>query len=90
MNSVLAPFLGGSLDSKAAAEAEQILTKSLSTLETFWLKGNAKFLLGSNQPSIADLSLVCELVQLQVHKHTFSKVIKKYIFLCYVLASDCV
>ena len=89
MNSVLAPFLGRSLDSKAAAEAEQILTKSLSTLETFWLKGNAKFLLGSNQLSIADLSLVCELMQLQVHNHTFSKVIKKYIFLCYVMASDC-
>ena len=67
MNSVLAPFLGGSLDSKAAAEAEQILTKSLSTLETFWLKGNAKFLLGSSQPSVADLSLVCEIMQLQVH-----------------------
>lgn len=69
MNSVLAPFLGRSLDSKAAAEAEKLLTKSLSTLETFWLKGNGKFLLGSNQPSIADLNLVCELMQLQVHKH---------------------
>ena len=67
MNTVLAPFLGRSLDSKAAAEAEKILTKSLSTLDTFWLKGNAKFLLGSNQPSVADLSLVCELMQLQVH-----------------------
>lgn len=66
MNSVLAPFLGRSLDSKAAAEAEKLLTKSLSTLETFWLKGNGKFLLGSNQPSIADLNLVCELMQLQI------------------------
>lgn len=68
LNSVLAPALGLPLNPKAAAEAENILTKSLSTLESFWLKGNAKFLLGSNQPSIADLSLVCELTQLQVHK----------------------
>lgn len=73
MNSVLAPFFGRSLGSKAAAKAERILTKSLSTLETFWLKGSAKFLLGSNKPFIADLSLVCELMQLQVHKHTFPK-----------------
>ncbi|VVB09482.1 unnamed protein product [Arabis nemorensis] len=66
LNTVLAPALGLPLDSQAAAKAENLLTKSLSTLETFWLKGNSKFLLGSNQPSIADLSLVCELVQLQV------------------------
>ncbi|KFK33026.1 hypothetical protein AALP_AA6G320800 [Arabis alpina] len=66
MNTVLAPHLGLTLDPQAAAKAEKLLTQSLSTLETFWLKGNAKFLLGSNQPSIADLSLVCELMQLQV------------------------
>jgi len=66
LNSVLAPALGLPLNPKAAAEAENILTNSLSTLETFWLKGSAKFLLGGKQPSIADLSLVCELMQLQV------------------------
>uniref|UniRef100_A0A1J3GM68 glutathione transferase n=1 Tax=Noccaea caerulescens TaxID=107243 RepID=A0A1J3GM68_NOCCA len=66
LNSVLAPSLGLPLDSLAASKAEKLLTKSLSTLETFWLKSNAKFLLGSSQPSIADLSLVCELMQLQV------------------------
>ncbi|CAH2080164.1 unnamed protein product [Thlaspi arvense] len=66
VNSVLAPFLGRALNLQAAAEAERLLTKSLASLETFWLKGDAKFLLGSNQPSIADLSLVCELMQLQV------------------------
>jgi glutathione S-transferase len=68
LNSVLAPALGLPLNPKAAAEAENILTNSLSTLETFWLKGSAKFLLGGKQPSIADLSLVCELMQLQVRK----------------------
>lgn len=67
LNSVLAPALGLPLDLQAAAKAKNVLTNSLSTLETFWLKGNSKFLLGSNQPSIADLSLVCELMQLQVH-----------------------
>ncbi|XP_010553511.1 PREDICTED: glutathione S-transferase T1 [Tarenaya hassleriana] len=67
LNTVLAPSLGLPLNPRAAAEAEKLLSKSLSKLETFWLKGsNSKFLLSSNQPSIADLSLVCELMQLQV------------------------
>ena len=39
---------------------------SLSKIESVWLKGNGKFLLGSSQPSIADLSLVCEIMQLEV------------------------
>nr|KJB52087.1 hypothetical protein B456_008G246300 [Gossypium raimondii] len=52
--------------SNLPAEAEIILSSSLSKLESFWLKGNGRFLLGGNQPSIADLSLVCELTQLEV------------------------
>ena len=39
--------------------------KSLNKLETFWLK-DGRFLVGSSQPSIADLSLVCEIMQLEV------------------------
>ncbi|KAG4188686.1 hypothetical protein ERO13_A08G181700v2 [Gossypium hirsutum] len=50
----------------AAAEAEKLLFSSLSKIESFWLKGDGPFLLGGNQPSIADLSLVCELMQLEV------------------------
>ncbi|KMT12090.1 hypothetical protein BVRB_5g100440 isoform B [Beta vulgaris subsp. vulgaris] len=38
----------------------------ISTIETLWLKGDAKFLLGNDKPSVADLSLVCEIMQLHV------------------------
>lgn len=40
--------------------------QSLGVIESVWLRGDAKFLLGSPQPSIADLSLVCEIMQLEV------------------------
>ncbi|CAN0907610.1 Glutathione S-transferase T1 [Linum grandiflorum] len=65
-NKALAPALGLPLNPQAAAEGEKILTSSLSKLESFWLKGSGKYLLGGNQPSIADISLVCELMQLEV------------------------
>ncbi|XP_028807163.1 glutathione S-transferase T1 isoform X2 [Neltuma alba] len=65
LNTVLAPFLGLPLNKQAAAEAEEILSSSLSTLENVWLKANGRFLLGGFQPSIADLSLVCEIMQLE-------------------------
>ncbi|XP_072956453.1 glutathione S-transferase T1-like [Typha angustifolia] len=66
LNSVLAPVLGRPLNPQAAKEAEKVLNLSLSKIENIWLKGNAKFLLGNSQPSIADLSLVCEIMQLEV------------------------
>ncbi|WOL07178.1 glutathione S-transferase T1-like [Canna indica] len=60
------PVLGGPLNPQAANEVEKILRASLSKIESLWLKGNAKFLLGNFKPSIADLSLVCEIMQLEV------------------------
>ncbi|GMN32162.1 hypothetical protein TIFTF001_003544 [Ficus carica] len=66
INMVLGPALGLRLDPQAAAEAEKLLSSSLSKIESVWLKGNGKFLLGGLQPSIADLSLVCEIMQLEV------------------------
>ncbi|KMZ72094.1 Glutathione S-transferase T1 [Zostera marina] len=66
LNSTLAPVLGLSLNPKEAARSEKVLTMSLSKIESFWLDGKGKFLVGSFQPSIADLSLVCELMQLQI------------------------
>ncbi|XP_043717299.1 glutathione S-transferase T1-like isoform X2 [Telopea speciosissima] len=65
-STALAPALGLPLNPQAAAEAEKTLTSSLSKIESIWLKKNGKFLLGSSQPSIADLSLVCEIMQLEV------------------------
>ncbi|XP_057978345.1 glutathione S-transferase T1 [Malania oleifera] len=65
-NTALAPVLGRPLNLEAAAEAEKVLFKSLSKIESFWLKGDGRFLLGGSQPSIADLSLVCEIMQLEI------------------------
>ncbi|XP_044486480.1 glutathione S-transferase T1 [Mangifera indica] len=66
LNAALGPALGHPLNPKAAASCERILSAALDKIESFWLKGNGKFLLGSNQPSIADLSLVCEIMQLEL------------------------
>ncbi|XP_061373747.1 glutathione S-transferase T1-like [Gastrolobium bilobum] len=66
LNTVLAPILGLPLNQQAAAEAENILISSLSKIENIWLKGNGRYLLGGLQPSIADLSLVCEIMQLEL------------------------
>ena len=66
MNTGLGPTLGIKPNPQAAAGAEELLLSSLSKIESVWLKGNGKFLLGSSQPSIADLSLVCEIMQLKV------------------------
>ncbi|KAK1408287.1 hypothetical protein QVD17_39933 [Tagetes erecta] len=46
-------------------QAEGILLKSLSKLENFWLK-DGRFLVGGSQPSIADISLVCEIMELEL------------------------
>lgn len=66
LNTVLAPLLGLPLNKQAAVEAEKVLISSLSTIENIWLKGDGQYLLGGFRPSIADLSLVCEIMQLQV------------------------
>lgn len=69
-NTILAPIFGHPSNPQAAEEAEKILDSSLSKIESLWLQGNAKFLLGNAQPSIADLSLVCEIMQLELlEKH---------------------
>ena len=66
---VIAPALGGELDSRAAAEGLAILEQSLHVMETVWLQEGYPFLASGRQPSIADLSLVCEIMQLQVLLH---------------------
>ncbi|KAL3645699.1 Glutathione S-transferase theta-1 [Castilleja foliolosa] len=65
-NSTLAPAFGLPLSQEKAGESEKILSASLKKIESVWLKGNGRFLLGSSQPSIADLSLVCEIMQLEI------------------------
>ncbi|MQL94346.1 hypothetical protein Taro_026998 [Colocasia esculenta] len=64
-NSVLARAIGVPPNPEAAAEGEKLLSSSLSQIESFWLEGNSKFLCGLSRPSIADLSLVCQIMQLE-------------------------
>jgi glutathione S-transferase len=66
MHTALAPFLGLTTSPDAVKQAEKLLSQSLDRIESVWLNGGAKFLLGNPQPSVADLSLVCEIMQLEV------------------------
>ncbi|TYH41856.1 hypothetical protein ES332_D11G022900v1 [Gossypium tomentosum] len=54
------------LNPEAVAEGEKILSAALSKTESFWLDDNRPFLLGQNQPSIADLILVCDIMQIKL------------------------
>ncbi|KAL3362276.1 hypothetical protein AABB24_014917 [Solanum stoloniferum] len=63
--SVLAPVFGLRLNPQAAARSEKILIASLAKIESVWLQKKGRFLLGSGQPSIADLSLACEIMSLE-------------------------
>jgi glutathione S-transferase len=67
-NSTLAPLFGLPSNTQVAKEGKKLLMSSLAKIELVWLKGDSRFLLGNSQPSIADLSLVCELMQLEVLK----------------------
>ncbi|GKE86379.1 glutathione S-transferase T1-like protein [Tanacetum coccineum] len=64
-NTTLGPLKGLPQNAEAAKEGEKLLVKSLTKLENFWLK-DGRFLVGSSQPSIADISLVCEIMQLEL------------------------
>ncbi|KAH6804279.1 glutathione S-transferase THETA 1 [Perilla frutescens var. frutescens] len=65
-NTVFAIAFGMHGDPKAAAEGEKLLLASLATIETFWLQRDAPFLVGNSKPTIADLALVCEVMQLEM------------------------
>ncbi|VFR01878.1 unnamed protein product [Cuscuta campestris] len=78
LNTVLAPSLGFPLNPQAAAEALKVLTASLDKIESFWLQPNGRFLLGSTQPSIADLSLVCEIMQLEILGKNGERILSPY------------
>lgn len=66
VRNTIAPALGLPMNQEAANQGEKLLCSSLSTIESVWLKGDAKFLLGNDQPSIADLSLICQVTQLEL------------------------
>ncbi|KAJ4823221.1 hypothetical protein Tsubulata_004481 [Turnera subulata] len=77
--STLPSLLGGPVNVQAAAEAVEILLSSLSKIETVWLQESGPFLLGESQPSIADLSLVCEIMQLELlEEHDRNRILSPY------------
>ncbi|XP_035837438.1 glutathione S-transferase T1 isoform X4 [Helianthus annuus] len=65
VNNVMLPLNCIPSNPKAAEEAEKTLEKALTVLETFWLK-DGPFLVGRSQPSIADLNLVSEVMELEL------------------------
>ncbi|KZV36274.1 hypothetical protein F511_14292 [Dorcoceras hygrometricum] len=66
LNSTIILAFGQPINPKLAAETEKILSASLAAIESFWLQDDAPFLLGNSQPSIADLALACEVMQIEV------------------------
>ncbi|KAJ4823222.1 hypothetical protein Tsubulata_004483 [Turnera subulata] len=62
----LGSLLGVPPNPQAAVDAEKLILSSLFEGEAVLLEGSARFLLGGNQPSIAELSLVCTVMHLQV------------------------
>lgn len=65
-NSEVGPVFGALSNAQAAEKGKKLLISSILKIESLWLKGDSRFLLGNSQPSIADLSLVCDLMQLEV------------------------
>ncbi|XP_024535662.1 glutathione S-transferase T1 [Selaginella moellendorffii] len=65
MAEVIFPMNGAPKDTKAIADAEKTLQSALSNIEDIWLDGNTNFLGGSPQPSVADLILSCEIMELE-------------------------
>ncbi|EEF51173.1 glutathione S-transferase T1 [Ricinus communis] len=66
LNTKLGPVFGLPLNPQAAAEGEKLLSCSLKRIESFWLSDSGPFLVGGDKPSIADLSLICEIMQLEI------------------------
>ncbi|PWA49796.1 S-crystallin, Glutathione S-transferase (GST) [Artemisia annua] len=83
VSTIFGPLKGVPSSPQAIEESEKALAKSLSIIEDFWLK-DGPFLVGRSQPSIADLNLVSEVMELELldkkqHERIFSpfkKVVK--------------
>ncbi|GFP85129.1 glutathione s-transferase t1 [Phtheirospermum japonicum] len=65
-NSGVAIAFGLPMDPKAADQGKKLLLESLAMIDSYWLQEDGPFLLGNSQPSIADLALACEVMQLEV------------------------
>ncbi|GKB07574.1 glutathione S-transferase T1-like protein [Tanacetum coccineum] len=71
-NTVIAPLYGMRHNPQLAIEAEKTLVRYLSKLENFWLK-DGQFLLGNSQPSTADISIACQVMQLEANPSIATK-----------------
>ncbi|GBG72629.1 hypothetical protein CBR_g12203 [Chara braunii] len=79
LSKVLGPIYGISVPDKTEKYSREILKKSLGLLEDYWLNGPGRFIAGECAPTIADLSLVCELKQLDLMDvEERSEIVDKY------------
>ncbi|XP_050227960.1 glutathione S-transferase T1-like [Mercurialis annua] len=79
LHSYLFSIFGKPLNPQAALEDEKILNSSLSNIESVWLTDHGPFLTGRDKPSIADLSLVCEILELEVlDENDRNRILKPY------------
>ncbi|KJE95201.1 glutathione S-transferase domain-containing protein [Capsaspora owczarzaki ATCC 30864] len=67
----MAPRFGIQIDEKSSAESFKTFQFALKQLDTNFLQSN-RFIIGGDKPSIADISAVCELIQLQMVRFDFS------------------
>jgi glutathione S-transferase len=63
---VLGKGTGIELDKEAEERSEILYIDALKFIEDVWLTGDGPFLTGASQPSIADLNMVCEILQTEV------------------------
>ncbi|KAL3619299.1 hypothetical protein CASFOL_036869 [Castilleja foliolosa] len=57
---------GLAMDARAAYQGKKLVMASLAMIDSYWLQDDGPFLLGNSQPSIADLALACEVMQLEI------------------------
>ncbi|KAI3822209.1 hypothetical protein L1987_09795 [Smallanthus sonchifolius] len=78
-NTLLAPLNGFRSYPQVIIQVEEILLRSLSKLEHIWLK-DGPFLAGNSQPSIADLLLACEIMQLELlSEKDYDRILSPYV-----------
>lgn len=65
-NGFLAANRGLTPDLHILKKGRQTLKTALRDLENVWLRDPGPFVIGRSKPTIADLSIVCELMQLEV------------------------
>jgi hypothetical protein len=78
-NGFLAANRGLTPDLHVFKKGRQTLKTALRDLENVWLRDPGPFVVGRSKPSIADLSIVCELMQLEVSTEICRRQVALYV-----------